>query len=96
MLADVLKEKDKVRLERLAENERLKKQPIEEDIVLYFPRFNKIGGIETWIYNLSQLYDFTLVYEGGDEKQIERIKNKKIRYVGQDIKCNSCSNQKYY
>ncbi len=44
--------------------------------LIYFSVLHVIGGIETWLYNLSVLYkdlDVTVVIRQGDIKQIERL-----------------------
>lgn len=63
-------------------------------IAFYIPYFNRIGGIESWIYYISKLYgtdrDITVYYIDGDEKQIDRllplIKVKK--FYNQEIECD--------
>lgn len=50
--------------------------------LIYFSHINSIGGIETWLYNLSVLYkdrDITLIYKTGAMPQINRI--------SQNIRC---------
>ena len=45
--------------------------------LIYFSYLNSIGGIETWLYNLSELYkekDVTIVINQGSKPQIDRIK----------------------
>lgn len=61
--------------------------------VFYFRRLCEIGGIETWLYNISVLYgknyDINIFYVTGDEKQVERLKKyvNVYKYVGQPIEC---------
>lgn len=60
--------------------------------IFYFRNINKIGGIETFFYNIAkkyQDYDITIYYEFGDTKQIERLKKyvRVKKYNGEKIKC---------
>lgn len=61
----------------------------------YVPNLNKIGGIESWLYYIGQLYgegrDITVYYVTGDELQIERLKNfiKVQKFYGQKVKCDT-------
>ena len=44
--------------------------------ILYFNTINSIGGVESWLYYISNLmknYDVTVVYKSGDSKQIKRL-----------------------
>lgn len=41
--------------------------------IIYFHTINQIGGVESWIYYLSQLYDIEVYYKEGDIKQLERL-----------------------
>ena len=60
--------------------------------IFYFYNINKIGGIETFFYNLAKKYkdyDLTIYYKVGDPEQIRRLK-KYIRakqYKGEHIQC---------
>lgn len=64
--------------------------------VFYVSRLLKIGGIETFIYELVKKhhkeFDITVLYNYGDAKQIERLsKYVKIKkYNGENIKCDKC------
>ena len=46
--------------------------------VIYFPSFNKIGGVETYCYEMAlkfgSEYDITIVYKQGDPKQMQRLR----------------------
>ena len=46
--------------------------------VIYFPSFNKIGGVETYCYEMALKfgsdYDITIVYKQGDPKQMQRLR----------------------
>lgn len=46
--------------------------------VIYFPSFNKIGGVETYCYEMAlkfgKDYDITIVYQNGDPKQMQRLR----------------------
>lgn len=60
--------------------------------IFYFYYINKIGGIETFFYNLAQKYkdwDIAVIYQDGDPAQINRLKQfvRVVRYTGQHIKC---------
>lgn len=64
-------------------------------IVFYIPHFNNIGGVESWVYYISQLYgknrDITVYYNSGDEKQIDRLLPlvKVKKFYGQEINCDT-------
>ena len=48
--------------------------------IIYFKNINAIGGVESWLYYLSKLYDFDFYYKEGDPTQIERLaKNIRVR-----------------
>lgn len=61
--------------------------------VFYFQNINEIGGIETWLYNISQLYgdeyDINIFYKIADDRQLERLRRKAkvYQYIGQEIEC---------
>lgn len=60
--------------------------------IFYFDRINKIGGVETFFYEIAKKYcdnDITVFYSYGDLKQIQRLKKyiRVIKYTGQNIKC---------
>ena len=60
--------------------------------IFYFDRINKIGGVETFFYEIAKKYcdnDITIFYSIGDLKQIKRLKKlvRVIKYTGQKIKC---------
>lgn len=63
-------------------------------IVFYIPHFNNIGGVESWICYISQLYgknrDITVYYVDGDEKQIDRLLPlvKVRRFYNQNVDCD--------
>lgn len=63
-------------------------------IAFYIPYFNNIGGVESWIYYVSQLYgkhrDITVYYVSGDEKQIDRLLPlvKVKKFYNQEIDCD--------
>lgn len=70
--------------------------------VFYFSMLCAVGGIETWLYNISKLYgkdyDINIFYRDGDEKQVERLSKyaNVYKYEGQKIKCKNmffCFNQ---
>ena len=61
--------------------------------VFYFYLICKIGGIETFYYNLAKKYgkshDITIYYQQGDPEQIARLSEfvRVRKYTGQHIKC---------
>lgn len=60
--------------------------------IFYFDHLNKIGGVETFFYEIAKKYcdnDITVFYSYGDLKQIQRLKKyiRVIKYTGQNIKC---------
>ena len=60
--------------------------------IFYFDRLNKIGGVETFFYEIAKKYcnnDITVFYSYGDLNQIKRLKKfiRVIKYKGQKIKC---------
>lgn len=68
---------------------------MKEDIyenVFYFDRINKIGGVETFFFEIAKKYcdrDITIFYSYGDLDQIYRLKKyvRVKRYRGEKIKC---------
>ena len=51
--------------------------------IIYFKWLNTIGGIETWLYYLSELYkdlDITVIVGSGSLPQIERLE-KNVRVL---------------
>lgn len=93
MLADVIIQREKEKREKRNKLIEANSDPIKSNIVIYQYYIYKIGGIETWLYNVAKKYskyDITIVYRDADEKQLERL-NKYVKtamYVGQPIKCN--------
>lgn len=60
--------------------------------IYYFNTIQKIGGIETFFYELAKKYndyDITIVYKQADKKQLARLKPyiRCIKYTGQKIQC---------
>ena len=60
--------------------------------IFYFDHLNKIGGVETFFYEIAKKYcdnDITVLYSFGDLKQIRRLKKliRVIKYTGQKIEC---------
>ena len=60
--------------------------------IFYFDRINKIGGVETFFYEIAKKYcdnDITVLYSYGDMNQIKRLKKlvRVVRYTGQMIQC---------
>lgn len=61
--------------------------------IFYFRKINKIGGIETFFYQLAKKYkdyDITIYYNDGDPKQIKRLKKyvRVKKYQGEEIVCD--------
>ena len=58
--------------------------------VFYMHKISSIGGVESFFYYLSKLYDITVYYTEGDPKQIERLaKNIEVhKYKGKPIECD--------
>ena len=92
MLADVMKEREKMKREQLEAERSIYNKPYKRNTIIYFSEFHEIGGIETWIYNLGHDYDFSVVYDKADKKQLERLNEigvETIKYVGQEIECDT-------
>lgn len=65
--------------------------PYKRDTIIYFNDIYKVGGIQTWIVNLAQEYEFSVLYDTGDRKRIRYLESlgiECIRYVGQPIECD--------
>ena len=91
MLADVMKEREKLKQHLIQEDLNQYNHPYKRDIVLYFSYIHIIGGIETWIKNLSKDFTFTLVYDTADKERLEYMKSlgiETIKHVGQSIECD--------
>lgn len=91
MLADVIKEREKYKQQLIQEENEKYNQPYKRDVILYYNDVHIIGGIETWIKNLSKEYEFTLVYETGYKERIDYLRSlgiECIKYIGQPIECN--------
>ena len=92
MLADVVKDIEQKRIEKLYKERSRYNKPYKRDTIIYFSEIHVIGGIETWIYNLGKRYEFSVLYDKADEKQLERLHEigiETIMNVGQDIECNT-------
>ena len=60
--------------------------------IYYLGYIAKIGGIETFLYQLAkkyQDYDLTIIYKQADKEQLARLKKyvRCVKYNGQKIKC---------
>lgn len=61
--------------------------------IYYFNTISRIGGIETFFYQLAKKYykthDLTIIYSKADEEQLKRLKKyvRCVEYKGQKIKC---------
>lgn len=57
-------------------------------LIIYYHYIYKIGGIESWIYNMCQhlnaYYNLTVLYDHGDIKQLKRL-DKITRVIQRDI-----------
>lgn len=66
--------------------------PIKTQICLYKQCINRMGGIETFIYNfcsvMSEFYDITVLCDRGDDKQISRLRKKVRVSVGGTVTCD--------
>ena len=65
---------------------------IECNNLFYVSNFNVIGGVETFIYELSRKYhnyDIVVVYKTGDDNQIRRLKKyvRVVKWDNQKFKC---------
>lgn len=92
MLSDVMKEREKERILELEKQRSIYNKPYKRDTIIYFNTIHTIGGIETWIYTLGKKYDFSVVYDKADKKQLERLNSigiETILNVGQEIECNT-------
>lgn len=92
MLADVLKEREKQKAIIIQNEINKYNHPYKRNTIIYFNHLYKLGGIQTWIANLGNRYDFSVVYDTGDKNRIEYLQRKGIeciRYVGQEIECNT-------
>ena len=58
--------------------------------IVYFNTINSIGGVESWLWYLAQLYDIEVYYKVGDVKQLERLSTQCPihKYKGGTIKCD--------
>ena len=92
MLADVMKQREIERQQEIDKDMELYNHPYKRDTIIYFSNIHVIGGIETWIYNLGKKYEFSVVYNKANKKQLERLADigiETIKYVGQDIECDT-------
>ena len=60
--------------------------------IFWVKNLQKIGGVETFIYELAKLfsdYDFVIYYEQIDDEQLKRLKKfvRCIKYNGEKLKC---------
>ena len=61
--------------------------------IFYFDRINKIGGVETFFFEIAKKYcdnDITIYYSIGDLKQIKRLKKyvRVKKYNGEYLECD--------
>lgn len=65
---------------------------IEYKNLFYVSNFNAIGGVETYIYELTRKYkdkDIAVIYKTGSEEQLKRIRDnvRLIHFDGQKFRC---------
>jgi len=92
MLADVLKQKEIERRKNVLLDFDKWNKPVDRKMIIYYDSFHIIGGIETWIYNLATMYEFTVMYRRAYDNQIKRLEDigcECIKYVGQPVKCDT-------
>ena len=92
MLADVIKATREEQLRQAQEEIELYNKPYKRDTIIYFTDIHVIGGIETWIQNLSKDYEFSVVYDTANKERLEKFKSlgiETIKNVGQPIECNT-------
>lgn len=92
MLADVLKEQQRNRQLKLQEEFERYNKPYKRDTIIYFSEIHIIGGIEKWIENLSRRYEFSVVYDKGNQERLDQYKElgiETIKNVGQPIECDT-------
>lgn len=66
--------------------------------VFYMHKLNAIGGVESFFYYMSKLYDIVVYYTEGDKEQVKRLaENIEVhKYKGQPIECDRLfSNYKF-
>lgn len=91
-LWEVLKQKEEERAKITKEEFEKFNKPYKRDTLIYFNDMYKVGGIQTWIMNLAKDYEFSVVYDKGDTNRIKYLESlgiELIKYVGQDIECNT-------
>lgn len=92
MLADVIKQRESERIRHTQEEIARFNHPIKRDTLIYFNDLYKLGGIQTWIVNLSFEYEFSVIYDKGNKERIEYLESlgiECIKYVGQEIECDT-------
>ena len=92
MLADVLKQREAERIKITQEEYAKFNKPFKRDTMIYFNDIYKVGGIQTWICNLAEDYEFSVVYDKGDSKRIKYLEDlgiECIKYVGQELECDT-------
>ena len=92
MLADVKKQIENERIRHTEEEIARFNHPIKRDTLIYFNDIYKLGGIQTWICNLALEYEFSVIYDKGNKDRIKYMEDlgiECIKYVGQDIECNT-------
>ena len=92
MLADVLKELERARIESNKEEYERYNHPYKRDTIIYFSEVHVIGGIEKWIENLSRRFEFSVVYDKGNQERLDQFNKlgiETIKNVGQPIECDT-------
>lgn len=90
MLADVIKQREQEARELAQARDERYNKPYEREIIVYTPNLYKIGGIETWAYNVCKQYGASLLFDTGYQNQIDKFEEngiEVIKNVGQSIKC---------
>jgi hypothetical protein len=92
MLADVIKQLKEEQRKLQQEEENKYNHPYKRDTIIYFSVMYKLGGIQTWIQNLSKEYEFSVVYDTGDKERLDYLNSlgiETIKHVGQPIECDT-------
>lgn len=92
MLADVIKQRELERITYTKEEIEKYNHPYKRDTLIYFNDLYIMGGIQTWIMNLAEDYEFSVVYDKGAKERIEYLESLEIeliKYVGQELECDT-------
>ena len=92
MLADVIKQREEEKKRKLQEEMDKYNRLYKRDTIIYFDNLYKLGGIQTWINNLSLEYEFSVLYDRADKERLEYVESlgiECIKNVGQPIECHT-------